>query len=81
MDTDLNLIARQLVEAFFGLSPEDQLSPMQKCVYPRLFRATRRLTEIGMERYGHTLIEAASHLTKAEIERHADIREQLSLLE
>ena len=81
MDTDLNLIARHLVEAFFGLSPEDQLTPMQKWVYPRLFRGARRLIEINMERYGHTLTEAAGHLTKVEIERRADIREQLALLE
>ena len=42
--------------------------------YPRLFRGARRLIEINIERYGLTLEEAAAHLTKAEIERHADIR-------
>ena len=46
---------------------------MQKWVYPRLFRAARRLIEINVERYDLTLEEAAAHLTKAEIERHADI--------
>ena len=80
-DTDLNLSARHLVEAFFRLSPEEQLTHMQKWVYLRLFRAARRLIEINMERYGHTLTEAAGHLTKAEIKRHADIQEQLTLLE
>jgi hypothetical protein len=50
------------------------LSPKQKWVYPRLFRAARRLIEINAERYDPTLEEAAGHLYKAEIELKVDVQ-------
>ena len=69
----VNIIARRLVEAYFGLSPDDRLSSTQKWVYSKLFNASERLLESFMERYNLTLDEAAGHLDKAEIERMAGI--------
>ena len=69
----VNIIARRLVEAYFGLSPDGRLSSSQKWVYSKLFNASERLLESFMERYSLTLDEAAGHLNKAEIERMAGI--------
>ena len=69
----INVIARRLVEAYFGLSPDDKLSRAQKRAYSKLFLASEHLLEIFMERYGLNLDEAAGHVDKAAIERKAGI--------
>ena len=70
---DVNTIARRLVEAYFGLSPDGILNSVQKRAYSKLFNASNRLLEIFMEWYGLNLDEAAGHLDKAAIERMAGI--------
>ena len=73
-EMDVNLIARRLVEAYFGLSPQGRLSSDQKRAYSKLFNASRQLLEYYMKQFGLYLHEAAGHLDKAKIEREAGLR-------
>ena len=70
---NINATARCLVEAYFGLSPQDRLSSVQKRAYPKLFNASRHLLEFYMKQYGLDLDEAAGHLDKDQIEHKAGI--------